>query len=141
MAKAEEIFEAACEELMEDPSNPEILANFQKAQKIWYTEACKALDHARTNRGFYPNRRPEQTGHGKRENQTRATSPFQGTCVRYGKQGHKARDCRQILQRKPRSETSNTVGFVGWNDMLTIEDDMISGVREKQDNGAMMTGM
>ena len=108
----EGIFEALCEELAEDPMNPEILANFKEVRKMRYSEARKALDKARTNRGFWPHGRKEDS---RRLGQTGNKVGFNGRCMRCGKIGHKAQDCRQARESRGRNENGGMVGFVGWN--------------------------
>ena len=101
------LFEEAAVALAENPTDAECMANFQeaKAQKVKYRDARKALDKARTSRGFYPNRRPE-------ERRPDGQSTANMTCFRCGKKGHRARQCQQRLPRAQGAATGR-VGFVG----------------------------
>ena len=105
------LFEEACLAMEENPDDPTVFANFQEMRKLRYPEARKALDRNRTSRGFFPSNnrrsngsdnRPSRSGHAER-------------CIRCGKFGHKARDCRQKVDSKNvRSENPGKIGFVGY---------------------------
>jgi hypothetical protein len=99
------MYEEAAEALLADPTNPEVLANFQETKKLKYTEARRALDRARTSRGFFPKGR----GKGGRQDLS------QVKCIRCGKMGHKAQSCRQAARDRPSppKENNGRVGFVG----------------------------
>ena len=88
-----------------DPTDGEVLANFRDARK--------ALDQARTSRGFYPVKMPGSGHYGKSKGKGKGkydggTQQGQRTCFRCGKPGHEAKSCPQ----KPR--TTGSIGFVGW---------------------------
>lgn len=109
------LFEEACDALVDQPNDPEVLANFKEVRRMKYTEARKALDKSRTSRGFYPNKRfSNDTGRPR-------NSGFQKEqCVRCGKMGHRAQDCRQRGGMSSSStsqgrEPPAKIGFVGWN--------------------------
>ena len=113
LEEGQAIFEAACEALAENPEDPECFANFQEVRKLRYSEARKALDKARTSRGFYPSaKRSSDTGR-----HSRGPPPFNGHCVRCGKFGHKAAFCRQGPASSSKSTANASVGFVGWTTM------------------------
>ena len=116
---AEEIFEleewcedATAELLADTEDSAEILANFK--------EARRALDQARTARGFYPVKPPGQGQFkGKASQSMRSysrskapTSDADRICFRCGKKGHATKRCPQ----KPTSSGSNSIGYVGWCD-------------------------
>lgn len=97
----------------EDPVDSEILANFR--------EARKALDQARTSRGFFPVRQPKGKGktYGKtytsgKGGSSRPSGPLPShadkICMRCGKKGHIAQFCPQ----RPGAKGSHgSIGFVG----------------------------
>ena len=96
---------------LDDPDDPDILANFK--------EARRALDAARTSRGFYPVKNPngQRKGFSKGQNGGKGWSKgnfdhSDKICIRCGKRGHIARNCPQ----KPSSsnDTGNRIGFVGF---------------------------
>ena len=108
----------------EAPDDPEVYASFQ--------EARKALDKARTARGFYPVRNPNQnsgkgykstfgSGKGKGKGTTHQGSlqVFEDfsdkICLRCGKKGHIARICPQKPGGKGKSSPGirHKIGFVG----------------------------
>ena len=106
-------FDESLEAFLENPANPEIHANFQEARHKFYREARKSLDKARVNRGFYPMGK----GTGKSTGKTTGTGrglPFRGKCMRCGKVGHKAADCRQAMKPSDSSSSGggSGVGFV-----------------------------
>lgn len=94
----------------ESPSDEVCLANFQEARKHFYKEARKALDSHRVNRGFYQDR-----GKGKGKSKDSGKG-FQGRCMRCGKLGHKAMQCRQNINGTSsagsKASDSGRVGFV-----------------------------
>ena len=102
--------DATADLLANTEDNAEILANFK--------EARRALDQARTARGFYPVRPPGQSQFkGKASQSTKVytkresyTSDADKTCLRCGKKGHTARRCPQ----RPTSSGSTSIGYVGW---------------------------
>ena len=106
------LFEEACMALEESPDDPAVLANFQEMRKLRYPEARKALDRNRTSRGFFPSNNRRSNGP-----DNRSSRPGQAErCIRCGKFGHKARDCRQKVDAKSnRSENSGKIGFVGYS--------------------------
>ncbi len=96
---------------LDDPNDPDILANFK--------EARRALDAARTSRGFYPVKNPNGFRKGYSKGQNSGKGWGKGNydhsdkiCIRCGKRGHIARNCPQ----KPSSsgDTNNRIGFVGF---------------------------
>ena len=98
--------------LVDEPDDTEILANFKDARR--------ALDQARTARGFYPVRHPDsQKGRGKSQgkgNYNRDNEYANKTCIRCGKRGHIARICPQRAQSDGKGQSgkgSGKVGFVG----------------------------
>ena len=110
---AQLLYEAACEALFNDPSDPAVLANFQEARKMRYSDARKALGRARTSRGFFPNNPRRGRDPGRPSNDSHG---YQGRCVRCGKIGHRPRDCRQQDRGHGRKENSSAanVSFVGF---------------------------
>lgn len=115
-------YQETLEALLEEPEDGTILANFK--------EARKALDQARTARGFYPVRNPNQRsyypsggkGHGKKGNfsgKNGSSSSFADKyCLRCGKKGHIARICPQKPSggRDSTSSSHDKVGYIGWNE-------------------------
>ena len=98
--------------LVDEPDDTEILANFKDARR--------ALDQARTARGFYPVRHTDsQKGRGKSQgkgNDNRDNEYANKTCIRCGKRGHIARICPQRAQSDGKGQSgkgSGKVGFVG----------------------------
>ena len=115
--ETEEIFEleewcedATAELLADTEDSAEVLANFK--------EARRALDQARTARGFYPVKPPGQGQfRGKASQSMRSyarskapTSDADRICFRCGKKGHTAKRCPQ----KPTGSGSNSIRYVGW---------------------------
>ena len=78
---------------LEEPEDAEILANFKQARR--------ALDRARTARGFYPVANPNQAkSQGRGGWRDRGSANGSGDhadkiCMRCGKRGHIARQCPQ----------------------------------------------
>lgn len=110
------LYDEACEALHEDPTNPEVLANFQEVRKLRYTDAHRALDRSRTARGFYPNA-VKRTSFGFNSNQRptgNRQEPFKGNCIRCGKYGHRARDCPQKINTSTKTDTPGKIGFVSF---------------------------
>ena len=106
-------FEQAVEALTDRPQDESVLANFHDARRNFYKEARRALDKHRVSRGFYPN----PTGKGKGKDS--GSRGFQGRCMRCGKVGHKAMQCKQnvssgSMSSAPSSKNneSGRVGFV-----------------------------
>ena len=106
-------FEQATDDLAARPGDDQVYANFQEARKTVYKEARKALDKHRVSRGFYP------TG-GKGKGKEASGKGFQGRCMRCGKIGHKAMQCRQQIgggsgaagSQGQKGADSGRVGFV-----------------------------
>ena len=112
--------EAAAELLADTEDNAEILANFK--------EARRALDQARTARGFYPVRPPGQSqnrGKASQFSKSQAapkresySSDADKTCFRCGKKGHTARRCPQ----RPSGSGGSSIGYVGWCESVDPSD-------------------
>ena len=81
------------------------------AKKNFYKEARRALDKHRTSRGFYSDK-----GKGKSKGGQNSEKGFTGRCMRCGKVGHKAMNCRQSIMGASASggkgADSGRVGFV-----------------------------
>lgn len=114
------MYEEAAEALAESPNDPEVLANFQEVKKFKYKEARRALDRSRVSRGFYPNQRSDG-----RSSQS-GSEYFNGTCLRCGKKGHKAKFCKQQLPSKSQGQQTGRVGFVGMVSTLNEEEDTLT---------------
>ena len=103
-------FEESLQALHDDPNDAECWANFQEAKKTFYKDARKALDQSRVSRGFYPLEK------GKGKGKTNNGKGFTGRCMRCGKIGHKAMQCRQTIKggnpQGGKGESSTGVGFV-----------------------------
>ena len=102
---------------MEEPEDEAILANFR--------EARRALDQARTSRGFYPVRnpnapRPDGKGYGRGFGKGGADHS-EIACVRRGKKGHIARNCPQRAGNAKGRGKNGAVNFVGW--MVSVHDE------------------
>ena len=87
-------FEEATEAFLEDPCDETVFANFPEAKKQFYTDARKALDKSCVSRGFYP---AGQKGKGRGKDKGSSKGKFTGRCMRCGKVGHKAMDCKQVI--------------------------------------------
>lgn len=113
---SQEWLDAATIAFAEQPDDEVVLANFQEAKKTFYQEARKALDKHRVSRGFYPATKGK--GKGKESGKSSsASSGFQGRCMRCGKVGHKAMQCKQNVNGTSangsnKSGDSGRVGFV-----------------------------
>ena len=109
------LFEDSLESLLQEPGDETVYANFQEAKQRLYADARRSLNKARTSRGFYP----KGKGTGKDGGSKSATSghgkgngaPFRGRCMRCGKIGHKAMDCRQG-RASDSGSGATSVGFV-----------------------------
>ena len=119
-------FQDALEALLEEPSDGMVLANFKDARK--------ALDQARTSRGFYPVRNPNVRNHnyvgkgnGKQhgfsgQGMGKGNNPYaEKYCLRCGKKGHIARLCPQkpnpgMRKGEGKTDAISFVNFVGWTD-------------------------
>lgn len=113
-------FDQASTALADKPTDPAVLANFQEARKNFYKEARRALDKHRVARGFYPS----EKGKGKEG----ANKGFQGRCMRCGKIGHKAMQCKQSLSSSavspgPSGGKGADAGRVGFVFAQTAADD------------------
>ena len=108
-------YQSARAAFLEEPEDNEVLANFRDARK--------ALDKARTSRGFYPVANPNQAkGNGAR-GPWRSGGIGKGnpdhsdkTCMRCGKKGHIARACpqRPTYGGKGKGQ-SGSVHFIGYH--------------------------
>ena len=113
-------FDQASTALADQPTDPAVLANFQEARKNFYKEARWALDKHRVARGFYPS--------GKGKGKEGANKGFQGRCMRCGKIGHKAMQCKQSLSSSavspgPSGGKGADAGRVGFVFAQTAADD------------------
>ena len=101
--------------LVEEPDDMEVYVNFKDARK--------ALDAARTSRGFYPVTGPGQRGKGfvgKGKGHGKGKTDFaEKTCVRCGKRGHIAGVCPQ----KPGNRGSGDGGRINYVKGATGDDD------------------
>lgn len=141
-------YQEALEALLEEPEDGVILAN--------YRDARRALDQARTSRGFFPVRNPNSGkgfgrggGYGKGFNKgtSRGNSQASGSnpyadkiCVRCGKKGHIARLCpqRPNPQGGSQASSSDKIGYVGFSteEMMigACEDDAAGTIFGQFDN-------
>ena len=109
-------YQEALDALLEEPEDSTILATFK--------EARKALDAARTARGFYPVRNPNARREGYKGFGKKGYSGKGGDNphadkqrLRCGKRGHIARNCPQRPQQgRGSAEGNGGIGFVGWNE-------------------------
>jgi len=109
-------YQEALDALLEEPEDSTILATFK--------EARKALDAARTARGFYPVRNPNARREGSKGFGKKGYSGKGGDnphadkqCLRCGKRGHIARNGPQRPQQgRGSAEGNGGIGFVGWNE-------------------------
>ena len=115
------LYEEAMNAMIENPEDEQCWANFQEAKKLFYKDARKALDRSRVTRGFYPTNgqkgkgKGKESGYGKGSSGNTGKGKFNGNCIRCGKYGHKAMDCRQVLRTSTRSDSGASktgVGFV-----------------------------
>ncbi len=121
-------FQDSLEAVLEEPTDGTVLANFK--------EARRALDQARTARGFYPIRNPNirptsrsgdsysAKGFGKKGAGSSSNSSFADKiCLRCGRKGHIARICPQRPQQSAdRGKADDKIGFVGHATVLTVVD-------------------
>ena len=121
-------FQDSLEAVLEEPTDGTVLANFK--------EARRALDQARTARGFYPIRNPNirptsksgdsysAKGFGKKGAGSSSNSSFADKiCLRCGRKGHIARICPQRPQQSAgRGKADDKIGFVGHATALTVVD-------------------
>ena len=104
-------YQDALNNLLEEPEDSTILATFK--------EAKKALDAARTARGFYPVRNPNSRSGGKEGYKGAGKRSGKGAdysdkyCLRCGKKGHIARTCPQKPQFRGRTDGGDNIGFAG----------------------------
>lgn len=113
LEEAVEWYQDAQQQMLSEPDCGEVLANFR--------EARKALDRARTARGYYPTRKPLGSGPPKNRGTGNQYSAdySEKICMRCGKKGHIARLCRQKMpttDSKPKGSSVNFVGTVFSND-------------------------
>ena len=110
IAEATGWFQEALEALVEEPAEAMVEANFRDARK--------ALDQARTARGFYPVKNPNlrgAKGAGKSRGITRESEHQDKTCYRCGKKGHISRSCpQQPNNRDGGVRPAGKIGFVGF---------------------------
>ena len=101
-----EWYQEAQEQMLTEPDSGEVLANFK--------EARKALDRARTSRGYYPMRKPGWTGQRNRGQGNQFSADYsEKICMRCGKKGHIARLCKQKLPTTDSKPKGSSVNFVG----------------------------
>ena len=122
------LYEEAMNAMIENPEDEQCWVNFQEAKKTFYKDARRALDRSRVTRGFYPNSGQKGKGKGKDHgnskgfNSNSGKGRFNGNCIRCGKFGHKAMDCRQVLKTNNRTDSGASktgVGFVFGASVLT----------------------
>ena len=107
--------EHAAAAFAESPQDECVLANFNDAKRTFYKEARRALDKSRVSRGFYDGK---SKGKGQSKSKDSSSSGFTGRCMRCGKVGHKAMNCKQSMNQggsgtsQSRSSDSGRVGFV-----------------------------
>lgn len=121
-------FQDALEAVLEEPTDSSILANFKDARK--------ALDQARTARGFYPVRHPgardgkksfpRTPGRGDGGSSSQSSQMTEIHCFRCGKKGHKARFCPQRPQGRSNGNAAEKVGYVG---VVQCLDDSVNSVQ------------
>ena len=110
-------FEEATQALVEQPTDEQVLANFQDAKKAFYKDARRALDQSRTSRGYFPPKgkgKGRDSGSGKGRESGSGRFEFKGKCMRCGKVGHKAQSCPQRGSDQPARKNGSGVGFVGF---------------------------
>ena len=109
--------------LIEEPDDELVLANFK--------EARRALDQARTARGYYPVRNPnypknDQKGSPSGKGMGKMGDYSDKICMRCGKKGHIARICPQRPAQgkgQGRGSDNHFAGFVGFAIDLAMEDE------------------
>lgn len=107
-------FQEALDAILEEPTDGTVLANFK--------EARRALDQARTSRGFFPIKNPNAKDNRqnrfpsgpRRDGRVNPNGQSDVYCFRCGKKGHKARFCPQRPGGRSSGGTGNDkIGFVG----------------------------
>ena len=113
LEEAIEWYQEAQQQMLAEPDCGEVLANFK--------EARKALDRARTSRGYYPMKKQSWNGQQKNRGPGNQYSAdySEKICMRCGKKGHIARLCKQKMpttDNKPKGSSVNFVGTIFHND-------------------------
>lgn len=119
VADATAWYQETLQSLLEEPEDATCLANFKDARR--------ALDAARTARGFYPVKNPNARsshwndggrGYGKRPPLGRGPPEHANKkCLRCGKFGHIARQCPQKpVQGRGRADGGDNIGYVAWTE-------------------------
>ena len=131
--EAQAFFEERLEGYLDQPEDEQVYASFEEAKQRFYKDARWSLDRARVNRGFYPSDKGKGKDRAGRPGQGRGQSSgsgsgrgtFNGRCMRCGRYGRKAMDCKQGSRDRDRppdgGNTANKVGFVFVNMETRVE--------------------
>jgi hypothetical protein len=126
-------YNEAAQAFQDTPEDPLVAVNFRDARK--------ALDQARTARGFYPvkirqsGKQNVQVQNNKKEKtyNKNGNHGFKGKCLRCGKEGHRARDCRQTTNGQASGGSPPRATQVNGFCFMTMDEDEIEARHDEQE--------